>query len=204
MSEAVRAYGRLDIVFANAGFGIVGSFAALTVDDYRRQLETNVFGLLRTLYAGLSEVRKARGNLVLIGSVAGWVSAPGGSPYSVSKFAVRALANAITPELALDGVTVTLISPGFVASNIRRTDNQGVVHADANDPIPARLVMPTPCRRPPDSSRRRPRQAGGGDYRTRQEVRLVFIEAGSRPGFSVPPDAGLPHAAAATGPRPTS
>ena len=71
VSEAVRAYGKLDIVFANAGFGIVGSFAALTVDDYRRQLETNLFGLLRTLYAGLSEVRKARGNLVLIGSVAG-------------------------------------------------------------------------------------------------------------------------------------
>lgn len=144
VSEAVRVYGKLDIVFANAGFGVVGSFASLTLDDYRRQLDTNVFGLLRTLYAGLPEVRKARGNLVLIGSVAGWASTPGGSPYSVSKFAVRALANAITPELALDGVTVTLISPGFVASNIRRTDNQGVVHADANDPIPARLVVPTP------------------------------------------------------------
>ncbi len=141
--EAVRAYGKLDIVIANAGFGIVGPFSRLTLDDYRRQFETNVFGLIRTLHAGLPEVQRARGHLVLIGSVAGWGSTPGASPYAMSKFAVRALANAITPELALDGVKVTLISPGFVASNIRRTDNRGAFHADTADPIPAWLVMPT-------------------------------------------------------------
>jgi len=120
VNEAIRSYGNLDIVIANAGFGIVGPFSRLTIDDYRRQFETNVFGLLRTLYAGLSEIQKSRGHLVLIGSVAGWGSTPGASAYAMSKFAVRALANAITPELALDGVTVTLISPGFVASDIRR------------------------------------------------------------------------------------
>jgi short-subunit dehydrogenase len=54
------------------------------------------------------------------------------------------LANAITPELAVYGVTVTLISPGFVASNIRRVDNRGTLHSEAGDPIPAWLVMPTP------------------------------------------------------------
>ena len=144
VNEAIRSYGNLDIVIANAGFGIVGPFSRLTIDDYRRQFETNVFGLLRTLYAGLSEIQKSRGHLVLIGSVAGWGSTPGASAYAMSKFAVRALANAITPELALDGVTVTLISPGFVASDIRRTDNRGTLHSEARDPIPAWLVMPTP------------------------------------------------------------
>jgi len=144
VNEAIRSYGNLDIVIANAGFGIVGPFSRLTIDDYRRQFETNVFGLLRTLYAGLSEIQTSRGHLVLIGSVAGWGSTPGASAYAMSKFAVRALANAITPELALDGVTVTLISPGFVASDIRRTDNRGTLHSEAKDPIPAWLVMPTP------------------------------------------------------------
>lgn len=143
VSEAVREHNKLDIVIANAGFGVVGPFSKLTLDDYRRQLETNVFGLLRTLYAALPEIRKSRGNLVLLGSVAGWAATPGASPYAMSKFAVRALANSITAELALDGVTVTLISPGFVASNIRRTDNQGALHSEANDPIPGWLVMPT-------------------------------------------------------------
>ena len=144
VSQAVRAYGKLDIAVANAGFGIVGAFSRLTVDDYRRQFETNVFGVLRTLYAALPEVKKARGNLVIIGSVAGWAATPGSSPYGMSKFAVRALANAITPELAMDGVTVTLISPGFVDSNIRRIDNIGTLRPEAKDPVPGWLVMPTP------------------------------------------------------------
>ena len=61
----------------------------------------------------------------------------------MSKFAVRALANAITPELRLGGVRVTLISPGFVASDIRRVDNQGAFHEHAKEPIPSWLVMPT-------------------------------------------------------------
>jgi short-subunit dehydrogenase len=143
VDEALRVHNRLDIVIANAGFGVVAHFNKLSLDDYRRQFETNVFGLLRTVYATLPAIEKSHGNVVLIGSVAGWAASPGASPYAMSKFAVRALANAITPELALSGVKVTLISPGFVASNIRRIDNKGALHADAAEPIPAWLVMPT-------------------------------------------------------------
>ncbi|EQD25971.1 short-chain dehydrogenase/reductase SDR, partial [mine drainage metagenome] len=79
--------------------------------------------------------------MVILGSVAGWTASPGASPYAMSKFAIRALANSITPELALLGVRVTLISPGFVESDIRRVDNQGKLHADAAEPIPRWLVM---------------------------------------------------------------
>ena len=143
VAETTSRWGRLDVVIANAGFGIVGAFRDLSVSDYRRQLETNVFGVLRTIYAALPDIERARGNVVIIGSVAGWVASPNGSPYAMSKFAVRALADAVTPELALTGVTVTLISPGFVASDIRRVDNQGTLHAGAADPIPQWLVVPT-------------------------------------------------------------
>jgi short-subunit dehydrogenase len=143
ISETLRAYGKLDIVIANAGFGVVGPFKKLTVEDYRRQFETNVFGLLRTVYAALPAIEQSRGNVVLLGSVAGWAASPGASPYAMSKFAIRALANAITPELALSGVKVTLISPGFVDSNIRRVDNQGTFHESAKEPISSRFVMPT-------------------------------------------------------------
>jgi short-subunit dehydrogenase len=143
VAASIAHWGRLDVVFANAGFGVVGAVRDLSVDDYRRQFETNVFGVLRTISAALPQIEKTRGNLVIVGSVAGWTAAPNSSPYAMSKFAVRALAEAITPELRIRGVTVTLISPGFVASDIRRTDNQGAVHAQAGDPIPAWLVMPT-------------------------------------------------------------
>jgi short-subunit dehydrogenase len=143
VADAVHSWGKLDVAIANAGFGVVAPIKKLSVGDYRRQFETNVFGVLRTIYAALPELEKSRGNLAMVGSVSGWVSTPGASPYSMSKFAVRALANAITPELRASGIKVTLISPGFVASEIRSIDNTGQHHPQAKDPIPAWLVMPT-------------------------------------------------------------
>lgn len=143
VGETVRHWGRLDVAIANAGFGVVGPLKKLSLDDYRRQLETNVFGVLRTIYAALPELEKTKGNIAIMGSISGWAGAPGTSPYAMSKFALRALANCITPELRQSGVKVTLISPGFVASNIRRIDNQGKFHPRAKDPVPAWLVMST-------------------------------------------------------------
>lgn len=143
VAETVRHWGKLDVAIANAGFGVVGPLKKLSLDDYRRQFETNVFGVLRTIYAALPEIEKARGNIAIMGSISGWAGAPGTSPYAMSKFALRALANCITPELRASGVKVTLISPGFVASNIRRIDNRGKFHPHAKDPIPAWLVMST-------------------------------------------------------------
>src|SRR5947207_13309124 len=143
VAETVRQWEKLDVVIANAGFGVVGPLKKLSVEDYRRQFETNVFGVLRTIYAALPEIEKNKGHIAIIGSVSGWAATAGASPYNMSKFAVRALANAITPELRPAGVKVTLISPGFVASDIRRVDNEGRLHADAGDPIPRWVVMDT-------------------------------------------------------------
>jgi short-subunit dehydrogenase len=140
---AVKQWGKLDVAIANAGFGIVGGIRELAIADFRRQFETNVFGVLRTLYAALPELEKTHGNFVIIGSVAGWVASAGSSPYSMSKFALRALADAITPELRRVGVTVTLISPGFVASNIRRVDSEGKFHPHAKDSVPEWLQVRT-------------------------------------------------------------
>jgi short-subunit dehydrogenase len=141
VAAAVGRFAGLDVVFANAGFGVVGFFEQLDVADYRRQFETNVFGVLRTLKACQAEIVRRRGHMVLLGSVAGHCATPGNSPYCMSKFAVRALAYAITPELARLGVAVTLVSPGFVASNIRKVDNLGQYHPQAADQMPAWLVL---------------------------------------------------------------
>src|SRR3954468_5167452 len=94
VAAAVERYGRLDIAIANAGFGVAGPVEALTLEDFRRQLETNVFGVLRTLYAALPELRKTRGQFVVVGSVAGHVPTPATSAY-MSKFAVRGFAESI-------------------------------------------------------------------------------------------------------------
>jgi short-subunit dehydrogenase len=144
VEAAIAKWGKLDVAIANAGFGVGGALKRLSLEDYRRQFETNVFGVLRTIYAALPEIEKTKGNLAIIASVAGWVSTPGSSPYSMSKFVLRALANAITPELQRADVKVTLISPGFVETNIQRVDNLGKFHPDAKGGVPAWIKMGTP------------------------------------------------------------
>ncbi len=161
VAVAIERYGRLDIAVANAGFGVAGPVDGLSLDDYRRQLETNVFGVLRTLYASLPELRMARGQFVIVGSVSGHVPTPSTSAYCMSKFAVRGFAESIHDELSASGVSVTLVSPGFVDSDIRRVDNHGQVHEDAPDPVPAWLRMPA------DQAAR---EIGRAIHRRRREV----------------------------------
>lgn len=137
VARTVAELGRLDVLVANAGFGVMGRLEKLTLDDYRRQLETNVFGVLRTIYAGLDALKASRGRLVIIGSVTGHVALAGASPYAMSKFAVRGLAQSLRFELAPAGVAVTLVSPGFVDSEIHQIDNRGARHPEARHPAPA-------------------------------------------------------------------
>jgi NAD(P)-dependent dehydrogenase (short-subunit alcohol dehydrogenase family) len=131
-------FGRLDVVVANAGFSVGGRFVDLTLEDYRRQLETNVFGVLRTLFAALPELQKTRGRIVVVGSLLGIFPVPAATPYCMSKFALVALCDGLSHELAPQGVSVTHILPGFVASEIYQVDNRGV-----------RLEAPPPQRTPP-------------------------------------------------------
>jgi NAD(P)-dependent dehydrogenase (short-subunit alcohol dehydrogenase family) len=143
-AQARAELGRIDVVVANAGYGVVGPVERLAVDDFRRQFETNVFGVLRTIYATLDDLKKHRGRLTIVGSVNGWVATPGSAPYAMSKFAVRALARALDYELGPAGVSVTHVSPGFVESEIRHVDNQGRWWPEpASSGPPPWLVMPT-------------------------------------------------------------
>jgi short-subunit dehydrogenase len=137
VAETRAGLGPISVAVANAGFGVMGDVDQLTVDDYRRQFETNVFGVLRTVYATLDDLRRTRGRLVIIGSVSGHVSTPGASAYGMSKFAVRALAQSLRHELARDGVAVVLVSPGFVESEIHEVDNRGVRHEGGRHPAAA-------------------------------------------------------------------
>ena len=100
--------------------------------------------MLRTVRASLDGLKASRGRLAIIGSVAGYIATPGASPYSMSKFAVSGLAQALSYELAPAGVSVTLLTPGYVESELRRVDNRGVFRAESREPISAWLVMPAP------------------------------------------------------------
>ncbi len=142
--ESARGkFGKIDVCFANAGFGVAGRFDKLTIDDFRRQFETNVFGVLNTVYSSLNSILESKGSIVLMGSANSYVSEPRKAPYCMSKFAVKALADGLYWELKPNGVAVTLICPGIVESEIRQVDKWGKYDANAKDPAPKKLMMPT-------------------------------------------------------------
>jgi NAD(P)-dependent dehydrogenase (short-subunit alcohol dehydrogenase family) len=80
--------------------------SSATLDDYRRQFETNVFGVLRTVSAALPALRASRGTVAIIGSVSGHLATPGASAYAMSKAAVHALAGSLRREVSRAGVGV--------------------------------------------------------------------------------------------------
>jgi len=115
---ARNEFGRLDAVVANAGILVRGRILNLTLDDYRRQLETNTFGTLRTVMAAIPALQETRGRIVIIGSLIGMVSIPGGTPYCMSKFALNGLSDGLSHEMSPYGISVTHVMSGFVDTEI--------------------------------------------------------------------------------------
>ncbi|HEX2015490.1 MAG TPA: SDR family oxidoreductase [Solirubrobacteraceae bacterium] len=113
VASALEAFGRLDTVFANAGFGAQRGFERETVEHWRSMVLTNVYGVALTIRAALPAVRESRGHFLLTSSVAGRRALPG-SLYSATKFAVGAMGESLRQELNGTGVRVTLIEPGMV------------------------------------------------------------------------------------------
>jgi short-subunit dehydrogenase len=135
-------FGRLDLVIANAGRGVSGAINQLSIEAFRGQFETNVFGVLNTVYPAMKALQDSKGQLVILGSIMSYLAFGGSAPYSMSKFAVRALAEALYHEWKPLGVSVTLICPGFVESEIRQVDNRGKFHPELKDPVSPWLKMP--------------------------------------------------------------
>ncbi|HEX7291922.1 MAG TPA: SDR family oxidoreductase [Conexibacter sp.] len=122
VARALEAFGRLDVVFANAGFGATRGFLEESPEHWRSMVLTNVYGAALTIRATITHLRESRGHLLLTGSVAGRVALPG-SLYSCTKWAVTAMAQAARQELDdSSGVRVTLIEPGMVATPFFEND----------------------------------------------------------------------------------
>ena len=112
-AQTVEAFGQIDVVFANAGFGATRGFLESTPEHWKSMVLTNVYAAALTVRATIDELRARRGHLLLMGSVAGR-KVPPGSLYGATKWAVTAMAEAARQELDGTGVRVTLISPGTV------------------------------------------------------------------------------------------
>ncbi len=118
-AQALASAGEpLRAVVCNAGIAVAGPLEFLPVEQLRRQFEVNVFGAVATAQAFLPQLRASRGRLVFVGSISGRLSVPFIAPYSASKFALRAIADALRTELRSAGIAVALIEPSSVKTPI--------------------------------------------------------------------------------------
>jgi NADP-dependent 3-hydroxy acid dehydrogenase YdfG len=112
VAAALAAFGRIDAVFVNAGFGGPRGFLADTPEHWREMALTNVYGAALTIRASIPTLKDSRGHLLLTSSVAGRRALPG-SFYSCTKHAVTAMGEAARQDLHGTGIRVTLIEPGM-------------------------------------------------------------------------------------------
>ncbi|MEW1861083.1 oxidoreductase [Streptomyces sp. NBC_00669] len=113
ITEVEQAVGPLDVVIANAGYGLEGTLEETPLPEVRRQFEVNVFGAVATLRAALPHMRRRRrGHLMAVTSMGGLMAVPGMSAYCGSKFALEGILEALGKEVAQFGIHVTAIEPG--------------------------------------------------------------------------------------------
>ena len=127
---ALDAYGRIDVAFANAGFGGPRGFGSGEVDHWRSMVLTNVYGVALTIRATRDALIETKGHLLMTGSVAGRRAMPG-SLYSATKWAVTGMGEGARQDFNGTGVRVTVIEPGQVETPF--FDNPGEIerlHAD--------------------------------------------------------------------------
>ncbi|HEY7003933.1 MAG TPA: SDR family oxidoreductase [Gaiellaceae bacterium] len=129
VETALGRFGRLDVAFANAGFGAKRGFLEETPDFWKSMVLTNVYGAALTIRATLPALQESRGHLLLTGSVAGRRALPG-SLYSATKWAVTAMGEAARLELNGTGVRVALIEPGSVDTPFFDSPPAGALEPD--------------------------------------------------------------------------
>jgi len=113
VATAVDRFGRLDVVVNNAGYGNVAPVEDTSIDDFRAQIETNLFGSIIVTKAAIRLFREQRsGHFIQVSSIGGRVGATGRAPYAASKFGVEGFSEVLAIELAPFGVKVTIIEPG--------------------------------------------------------------------------------------------
>jgi len=130
VDATLERFGRLDVAFANAGFGAARGFLKESPEHWRAMVLTNVYGAALSIRATIASLKEARGHLLLTGSVAGR-RALEGSLYSATKWAVTAMGESARQELNDTGVRVTVIEPGMVDTPFfDNPDSSGRLRAD--------------------------------------------------------------------------
>ena len=118
IKKVVADKGRLDVLVNNAGYGQFGCIEDVSVDDFRKQFETNFFSIVRIIQEVSPIMRKQNSGIIVnISSVVGKIGLPGSSAYISTKFALEGLSECLRYELGQFGIKTTLIEPGVIKTN---------------------------------------------------------------------------------------
>ncbi len=122
VSEAVKEFGRIDVLVNNAGYALAGAIEETSNEQIRQQFDTNLFGVLNVTREALPVLRRQKsGHIVNISSVVGFSAFPSLGIYSASKFALEGISEALAAEVAPLGIKTTLVEPGpFYTGGVER------------------------------------------------------------------------------------
>ncbi|MEH1934113.1 MAG: SDR family NAD(P)-dependent oxidoreductase [Nostoc sp.] len=125
VEEAVKRFGRIDVLVNNAGYSLLGNFEEMTTAEIERQFATNFYGVVYVMRAVLPVMRQQRsGHIINISSVAGVVGFKHCAAYAASKFAVEGISLSVAVEIEGFGIKMTLVEPGFFRTDL--LDDQNV------------------------------------------------------------------------------
>lgn len=132
--QAVKRFGKIDVLLNNAGFGLLGAVEEATAVEIEKLYATNVFGLLKVTRAVLPHMRRQRsGHVINISSIGGYVSHGGWGVYCSTKFAVEGLSEALSAELQPLGIKVTIVEPGYFRTDFLDESSLNVSHGLIGD-----------------------------------------------------------------------
>ena len=124
VEDAVKRFGRIDVLVNNAGYSLLGNFEQLTLADIERQFATNFWCVVYLMRAVLPVMRKQRsGHIINISSVAGVVGLKHCAAYGASKFAVEGLSLSVATEVEQFGIKITVVEPGFFRTELLAPGN---------------------------------------------------------------------------------
>jgi NAD(P)-dependent dehydrogenase (short-subunit alcohol dehydrogenase family) len=145
---------KIDVLVNNAGYGLFGCLEDLTIEDLKKQFETNFFGIIRMIQAVLPTMRKQKsGTIVNVSSVAGRIGFPASPAYISSKFALEGLSESMRYELAPFGIKTIIIEPGVIKTNffaaLENPTRPDSAYKDLTDKVMKGLTMMSEMGTPP-------------------------------------------------------
>lgn len=116
VEKVINKWGQLDVLVANAGVGVFGSIETLTKAQWDETIDTNLTGVFNSVKAAVEPLKKSKGYIITISSLAGTNFFAGGAAYNASKFGLTGFSQAIMLDLRKYGIKVSTIMPGSVST----------------------------------------------------------------------------------------